>query len=582
MNIQQLKKQCDIKILRLIFYTLVIMGSILAVLINSHNYYRDIVIKSQQENILNIVTAASSQLEQYFSLKEHHLREILKDLELQQEFAQLANGEKENINLIDLLYRLGKNEYIAIELIDRDGDILKVYTDYNDYEYKEGEDIAKAIRTHKDVYFIDVFGNQSINITQAVKSDDELLGFVRVKIDSDYIYHVYLADYQLNQKGYISLKDNQGRLFLHPSMKFIGEEVVHARKQQYPNYDWSELEENVRRQINKETGVGIYHSIWPGDDTRVKKLNGFTFADIGDTFIILNFSADYKETMVSFEGITNATIAIAILLIITSLIIIIYIYRVEMKKNEIVLESIYFNELKEKNALIMHQSKFAAMGEMLAAIAHQLKQPLNALKISLYNIEDYYNYKENNEEYLNILLRSNYKFVDKISKTIDDFKYFFKPQDEDQIFNIYDAIEFAIELNMSRINELEIKVDIYGDKQLKINGESNIFSQVVLNLLNNSIDALKEIKENKSIKIYIEDKKTEIIIQIIDNGGGIKKEVIENLWKPYVTTKGNKGTGLGLYISRYIIKEKFNGELVVENVMDGVKGKIIIPKEKRY
>lgn len=579
---QQLKKQSNIKLLKLILCALVIMGVILAMLISSHNYYRDIVIKSQQENILNIVTTASSQLEQYFNVREHYLRAILKDSQFQEEFIQFTEGKKIEVNLINLLYTMGQEEYVAVELIDKEGNILRAYTDdHPSYQYRRGEDITRAISSHNDIYFIETFGDRSINIIQAVKMDGELYGFVRIKINSDYIYRVYLADYQLNQKGYISLKDHQGRLFLHPSMEFIGEEVVQARKQQYPDYDWSELEENVRRQINKETGVGIYHSIWPGDDTRVKKLSGFTPADIGDTFIILNFSADYEETMISFEGITNATIVISILLIVTSLIIILYIYRVEMKKNEIALETIYFNELKEKNALIMHQSKFAAMGEMLATIAHQLKQPLNALKISLYNIEDYHNLKENDEEYLEILLKSNHKFVDKISKTIDDFKYFFKPQKETKVFNIYKAIEFAIELNMARINNLEIMVNIYGEKELEIMGESNIFSQVVLNLLNNSIDALKMIKENRKIDIYFHGKGEEIVIEIIDNGGGIRKEVMEHLFEPYTTTKGNDGTGLGLYIARYILKEKFNGELLVENIVDGVKEKIIIPREKR-
>lgn len=579
-DMQQLKKRSNLKLIKIILCGFVIMGIILGILISSHNYYRDIVVESQQENILNIVTTVSSQLEQYFKVKSQYLKAIIDDPKFQEEFISLTKGEKNGVDLINLLYTMGLEEYVAVELIDKEGSILRTYTDYAAYEYQLGEDVTRAVNTYNNVYFIETFGDRSINIIQTVKYNGELYGFVRMKINSDYIYRVYLADYQLNQKGYISLKDHKGRLFLHPSMESLGQDVIEARKRQYPDYDWSELEENVRRQINKETGVGVYHSIWPGDDTRVKKLNGFTPADIGDTFIILNFSVDYEETMVSFEGITDATIIISILLITTSLIIILYIYRIEMKRNEIALETIYFNQLKEKNALIMHQSKFAAMGEMLATIAHQLKQPLNALKISLYNIEDYHNLKEHDEEYLDVLLQSNHKYVNKISKTIDDFKYFFKPQRESKIFNIVEAIEFAIELNMARINELGVIINIHGNKELNINGESNIFSQVVLNLLNNSIDALKEIDGNRQVDIYLQERDEEVIIEIIDNGGGIKKEVIEHLFEPYNTTKGNNGTGLGLYISRYILKEKFNGEILVENTRDGVKEKIVLPRKK--
>lgn len=577
-EITQLKKEFNHKILKLIVYTLLIMGVILILLIGSHNYYKDLVIKSQQENILNIVTTVSDQLEEYFKVKDISLKEVIKQPQLQEDFVALLQGRRDTVPLIDLLYNMGKEEYIALELIDREGQLIKAYTDQRAYQFRGGEDIQEAVDTQRDVYFIETLGDRSINILQPIIIEGKTYGFVRMKINTNYIYRVYLADYQLNQKGYISLKDKEGRLFLHPSEESIGEDVIAVRKRQYPDYDWSELEENVKKQMNRETGVGMYHSIWPGDGTRVKKLNGYTPCNIGDTFIILNFSVDYIETMTSFAGITNATILISILLIFTSLLIIFYIYKVEIKRNELQLEAMYFDELKEKNALLMHQSKFAAMGEMLATIAHQLKQPLNALKISLYNIEDYYTLRENDKSYLENLLKSNHRFVDKIAKTIDDFKYFFKPQNSDEAFNIYEAIEFSIELNMKRVNDLEINVSVKGDKELQIKGESNIFSQVILNLLNNSIDALTEISGTRRIEIEYYERDGSIVVELQDNGGGIKEEILERLFLPYVTTKGDYGTGLGLYISKYILKEKFQGELYIENTELGVKERIILPR----
>ncbi len=576
-KINDSNKEAYNKIRKLILITISIMSIILLLFIGCYKYYKNMVVKSQENNILNLVTNISSQLELYFEEKDHYLKEILKQSQFQEEFIELIQGETNEVSLVALLYKLQNKEHISLELINKEGEILKVYTKDNQYEYKLGEDIKKAVKTQKDSYYVDT-KERSINIIHPIKIKETVYGFIRMRIDASYIYDTYLEDYKLSEKGYITVKDKYARIILHPSNESIGEDVIKIRKKKYPNYDWSELENLVKRQKNKETGVGLYHSIWPEEDKRIKKISGFTPCKIGDTFLIISFSVGYKETIWNLKGITNVTIFISILLIITCIITILYIYRVEIKKNKLTLEMVYLNELKEKNALLMHQSKFAAMGEMLAMIAHQLKQPLNALKISLYNIDDYYSFKENDENYLKSLLSSNHKFIDKMAKTIDDFKFFFKPQRKDKDFNIYNAIAFAIDLNVARINQLEIEIKVQGNKDLKGNGESNIFSQVILNLLNNSIDALKNIKNKKCIYIAMREEENRIFIELIDNGGGIKKEVVNRIFEPYVTTKGENGTGLGLYISKIILKEKFNGDLWIENNKDGVKETIILPK----
>ncbi len=576
--IKQLKKQSNFKIIKLIFYTLFIMVLILLLLIGSHNYYKKLEISNQQQNILNVVTTVAQQLEEFFKAKDEGLLEIINRPQFQQEYMALLAGNKPDATLMSLFFNLGSDELLAIELLDQAGDLVKAYSHSNQYSFKKDEDIQQAVKTQKAVYYADTKGERSINIIQPIEMDDLVRGFVRVKIDTNYINEIYLANYQLNRKGYISLKDSEGRLFLHPSEESIGENVIEVRRRQFPDYDWSGLAENVRRQLNRETGVGSYYSIWPGESTRIKKLSAFAPCNIGDTFIILNFSADYIETMTSFRGITNATVVISLLLIVTSIFIIFYIYRIEIKQNELALEAMYFDELKEKNALLLHQSKFAAMGEMLATIAHQLKQPLNALKLSIYNLEDYHTLKEDDQRYLETLLNSNHRLIDKIAKTIDDFQYFFKPQPPDQSFNLYEAIAFSIELNMVRINDLGVDIQIKGSRELVTKGESNIFSQVILNLLNNSIDALKDQKGPKEVVISLQEEKNQLVIELTDNGGGIQNEVLEKLFSPFVTSKGENGTGLGLYISRYIVREKFNGELTIENTPQGVKERIMLPK----
>ncbi len=578
---EEQKRQFKKRISSVIAYTMMAMITILLLLQGNHRLMQEKTIQAQQENILNIVTTVASQMESYFNTKDNYLKAVVEDDQFFLDFMALTEDNTREVRLVELLYSMGSSEYIAIELIDSNGQLLRAYTDNPNYEYQYGEDVSKGVNTHETIYFVDTLDDRSINLLRPIKRQGQLYGFVRMQLDSDYLYDTYMADYQLNQKGYISIKDSTGRLLIHPSMSFLGEDVVEVRRRQYPDYDWSELENLVKIQIQKQSGVGIYHSVWPGDGTRVKKINGFTPCDIGDTFIILNFSIDYLETMYTFESITEATIFISILLVIISLLTTIYIYIVELKRNELALESIYFKELKEKNAIIMHQAKFAAMGEMTATMAHQLKQPLNALKISLYNIEDYHLMGEDDRAYLNSLLKSNHRMVDKISKTIDDFKYFFKPQKNSSVFKVKEAVEFALELNVERINHFEIQVDISGDMETTLLGESNVLSQVLLNLINNAIEALKDRREAREITIILQDRLEEAVIQVMDTGGGVEEEVMAKLFEPYVSTKGESGTGLGLYISRYILREKFNGELFIENTEVGLKATIIIPKDLR-
>ena len=224
--------------------------------------------------------------------------------------------------------------------------------------------------------------------------------------------------------------------------------------------------------------------------------------------------------------------------------------------------------LKEIEKNILLKSKQAAMGEMIIAITHQWRQPLNEIN-SITSAIDYElitSDKKNQkiEEYLvAIEMQTQY-----MSSTIDNFKNFFKPSKSKTSFNTLDVINYALELLNAKLNATNIYVNISNINNYGIVGFKGEFTQVIITLLSNAMEALiqRDIK-NPTIKIVIDKN-----ISIEDNAKGIDEKIIDKIFDPYFTTKQQyNGTGMGLYISKMIIEDSMNGTLKVSNTKDGAK-----------
>ena len=225
----------------------------------------------------------------------------------------------------------------------------------------------------------------------------------------------------------------------------------------------------------------------------------------------------------------------------------------------------------QKDKQLELQSRMALMGELLSMIAHQWRQPLNALSAIVSNLK------------LDLMLGSFdknelAKTIDKmenlivhLSHTIDDFRKFYREDNEFVKIKISQIIDDAINIVSASLNahSINLKVDIKEDFELKT--MPNRLKQVLLNIIKNASDVLEERKiKNPTIKIEVKNK----TIFIKDNAGGIKDDIIDKIFEPYFTTKDEKnGTGLGLYMSKTII-EKLNGKIKAYNDENGAVFKI--------
>ena len=229
------------------------------------------------------------------------------------------------------------------------------------------------------------------------------------------------------------------------------------------------------------------------------------------------------------------------------------------------------NEAKQHDLLLVQQSKLAQMGEMVSMIAHQWRQPLNA--ISAASIQSSMKYE------LELLSKEDFskaqEFVQeecqKMSKVIDTFMNYAKDSASEETFYFGDVYNIIMELIGARIIATGITIEKNIDSKFEIFGNRNMLEQILLNILVNSIDAFKE-QQTLSNKILIINTTVDNKIEIIDNAGGISDQNIEKLFMPYFTTKKpGKGTGLGLYMSKKIMQEHFHGNLLYEKAKDGSK-----------
>ncbi|WP_428739627.1 ABC transporter substrate-binding protein [Sulfurimonas sp.] len=221
-------------------------------------------------------------------------------------------------------------------------------------------------------------------------------------------------------------------------------------------------------------------------------------------------------------------------------------------------------ELIEKDEILTSQSKQAVMGEMISMIAHQWRQPLNNITLQIANLQlkNLLEVKIDKEEMEKTFEEINSAIM-YLSETIDDFKTYFRKDKECVDVALEELIHKAINLIKPRVGNIDIHVDIYDDITMQV--YVNELVQVLLNILNNAIDAYKNsTSTNKKINISLRNQNNMYIITIEDFAGGIKKENLERLFEPYFSTKGKNGTGLGLYMSQMIIEKQFSGTITVE------------------
>jgi len=222
-------------------------------------------------------------------------------------------------------------------------------------------------------------------------------------------------------------------------------------------------------------------------------------------------------------------------------------------------------KLSENEKILVQQSKMAAMGEMIENIAHQWRQPLSLISTTSTGVKLKKELNDLDDEYLIKSLDMINNSSQHLSKTIDDFRGFFKPDKKKEVFNISNSYTKTINLISSKLLNREIEV-IENINSFEINGFENELVQVLMNIFNNSIDILEKKEGLKVILIDIFKIDDLAYIKVMDNAGGINENIIDRVFEPYFTTKNqSQGTGIGLYMTEEIIVKHMHGSISVVN-----------------
>ncbi|MBV5305774.1 MAG: PAS domain-containing protein [Desulfobulbaceae bacterium] len=254
----------------------------------------------------------------------------------------------------------------------------------------------------------------------------------------------------------------------------------------------------------------------------------------------------------------------------------------------------------QSEQILIHQSKLAAMGEMLGAIAHQWRQPLNALGLIIQNLQEASTFGEMNQAVLDRTVQKSMNLIHHMSRTIEDFRNFFKPDKQKSTFDAMRVVGEVLQLVSEQLSSnhisyyltchthdksYDVMTTLPSCEAMVIAGYRNEFRHVIINLLSNAQDAILAHRAAANtqnavpsrIDIDFVHADGTITIKIADNGGGISAESIDHIFEPYFTTKApDKGTGTGLYMSKLII-EHMDGGLSVHNTAQGAVFTIELP-----
>jgi len=224
--------------------------------------------------------------------------------------------------------------------------------------------------------------------------------------------------------------------------------------------------------------------------------------------------------------------------------------------------------MMDKDSSLISQSQQILTGEMISNIANQWKQPLNSLSMIIQTIKDAYDFDELTPQKIDNKVNLSIELISFLARTIDDFREYFLPGKQMQIFDLQTLVEKSIGFVEFSFEADRIKIELDMKEDCTATGYPNEYSQAFINIINNAREVIKarsipETDRSVKIKLFMENNKS--VLTVEDRAGGIESDQLTKIFEPYFTTKKEKGTGVGLFVAKNIIEKNMGGRLTVSN-----------------
>ena len=305
-------------------------------------------------------------------------------------------------------------------------------------------------------------------------------------------------------------------------------------------------------------------------------------------FMLIMINIYSFQTLVEIKFSFYQVTYLSIVLLIVSSIIFFYKFKLTQARDIITKQRMKiqnkYSELSKKDKMLSTQSRQAVMGEMMSMIAHQWRQPLSTVTLQISNLQfDKLLGKDIDGKKLDNTLTQISDTLVYLSDTVDDFQTYFHPNKVKNEVEIHKVLQKAINFVLPRIKSINIDVKVNKYFNIDVITYENELIQIILNLLNNAIDALqKSSQDDKKIFMDVEINDKYLNISVVDNADGIIKNNIDKIFEPYFSTKGKNGTGLGLYMSKVITQKQFDGDITVESSNAGSHFIVKIKKDVNF
>jgi signal transduction histidine kinase len=560
-------KKKDINILKILFLLFLFLMTIILI-------SRYFILKKENELLTQKYSLLTKNIEEKTNFliqsKKNATLAIALSLSENEKIKEIILKENYNYDLNILSEKLKKStdfKNVWFQIIDKEG--ISLYRNWtsnkNDKIKKYRLDLQEVLKKPEEKSTISVGiyditfksmvplyeNNEFIGILEVITHFNSIMNNLR---DNDLVEPIILVDDAFSEQ----LKQNAfSKLFLknyYVANLDVSEELLSYLKH-------TEIKEYLEIENFVIKGNKLIINI-PIVENKFKLANILLFKDLSQ--IDISEIKEFKKNAFLYLGFSLLFLCLLIFVIAY------YLYSKRLKELNQILQQTVSDEIiknNEKNKILFQQNKMAAMGEMIGNIAHQWRQPLSVITTAASSIKlkkEYgiLNDKEYDEFMDYIIDTANY-----LSNTIDDFRYYFSPNKNKNYLNTKKLIDKSLKLVNISFSEEKINI-IKNIENIDILSFENELLQVIINILNNVKDELskKDISEKRYLFIDLYKKDENLIMEIKDNAGGVKPEIIDRIFEPYFTTKHkSKGTGIGLYMCQEIIVKHIKGNIEVSN-----------------